>query len=63
MDKAKRKRPRVIPQPDKVPLVDPIIAARELRAPGEQGVVSDVNGWYTGTTSKGEAPEQDADDL
>ena len=63
MDKKERKRPRVIPQPDKVPLVDPIIAARELRAPGEQNIVSDVDGWYTGTTRQGDAPEQDADDL
>ncbi|MBE6778590.1 MAG: hypothetical protein E7541_04300 [Ruminococcaceae bacterium] len=63
MDDKERKRPRVIPQPDKVPLVDPILAAREMRAPGAQNITSDVDGWYTGTGAKGAAPEQDADDL
>ena len=63
MDEKERKRPRVIPEPDKVPLVDPIIAAKELRAPGDNRIPSDVNGWYTGTTNTGDNPEQDADDL
>ncbi len=63
MDEKERKRPRVIPEPDKVPLVDPIIAAKELRAPGDNSIPSDVNGWYTGITNGGDVPEQDADDL
>ena len=63
MDEKERKRPRVIPQPDKVPLVDPIIAANTLKEQGQGSIRSDVDGWYTGTPQNGTVPEQDADDL
>jgi hypothetical protein len=37
--------------------------ANTLRREGRGGIPSDVTGSYTGTPSKGERPEQDADDL
>lgn len=63
MDDKERKRPRVIPQPDKVPIVDPIIAADTLHTQAQEGIPSDVDGSYTGTPVGGGKPEQDADDL
>ncbi len=63
MDEKERKRPRVIPEPDKVPIVDPIIAADTLPRQGRGNIQSDVSGWYTGTPVDGDVPEQDADDL
>lgn len=47
------------------PLVQPIVAATDaiMREQSSDGVPSDVNGSYTGTSIDGSAPVQDADDL
>ncbi len=43
--------------------VDPISLARSFRKTRDDGIRSDVNGSYTGTTREGDTPIQDADDL
>ena len=58
-----RKKPRVLPEPEKEPLLDPIIAADVLPAQGRGPIPSDTTGSYTGTPADGLQPEQDADDL
>lgn len=61
----KREKPRVMPDPlpQKPGVVEPIIAAGEMVCPGDAGIVSDVDGSYTGRPLKGGQPVQDADDL
>ncbi|MBE6806969.1 MAG: hypothetical protein E7527_03005 [Ruminococcaceae bacterium] len=60
-----RKKPRVLPEPlpKKPGVVEPIIAAGEMACPGKDGIVSDVDGSYTGRPLTGGMPVQDADDL
>lgn len=60
-----RKKPRVLPEPlpKKPGVVEPIIAAGEMKCPGQQGIVTDPNGSYTGRPIDGGVPVQDADDL
>lgn len=50
---------------EKEPLVSPIVAAGShvMREQGRQGILSDVQGSYTGTPADDLQPEQDADDL
>lgn len=64
MDKEKEK-PRVLPEPlpQKPGVVEPIIAAGEMRCPGKEGIISDPDGSYTGCPIDGGKPVQDADDL
>ena len=60
-----RKKPRVWPDPlpKKPGIVEPIIAAGEMKLPGQNGIVTDPNGSYTGIPADGGVPVQDADDL
>lgn len=60
-----RKKPRVLPDPlpKKPGVVEPIIAAGEMCCHGEDGIVSDPDGSYTGHPITGGQPVQDADDL
>ena len=60
-----RKRPRVLPNPlpEKPGIVEPIIAAGEMKCPGKNGIITDPNGSYTGRPLTGGTPVQDADDL
>ncbi len=53
--KKERKDPRIMPHPITEPLVKPII--------GEEDILSDVQGSYTGVPIDGQRPIQDADDL
>lgn len=66
MDK-EREKPRVLPQPlpMRPGIVEPIIAAEEMRCPGAdaKGIISDPDGSYTGRPIDGGDPVQDADDL
>lgn len=64
MDK-EREKPRVLPEPlpQKPGIVEPIIAAGEMKCSGQQGIVTDPNGSYTGRPIDGGVPVQDADDL
>ena len=59
-----RKKPRILPNP--LPLkpekVDPIVADKR-HCPGQNGIVTDPNGSYTGRPVDGGQPVQDADDL
>lgn len=64
------KKPRVLPNPlpHKPGIVEPIIAAGEMRCLDAQGldmhgIVTDPNGSYTGRPVEGGVPVQDADDL
>lgn len=59
----KRDRPRVLPEPPKEPLVDPIVAADVMPQQGRGMIASDTQGSYTGTPEDGFRPVQDADDL
>lgn len=60
-----RQKPRVLPNPmpEKPGIVEPIIAAGEMKCPGRNGIVSDPQGSYTGIPADGGEPVQDADDL
>lgn len=60
-----REKPRVMPEPlPRYPgVVEPIIAAEEMRCPGAKGIISDPDGSYTGRPIAGGQPVQDADDL
>lgn len=63
--KKEEKKPRVLPNPlpKKPGVVEPIIAAGEMKCPGKAGIVTDPNGSYTGVPMDGGVPVQDADDL
>lgn len=58
-------KPQVLPNPlpKKPGIVEPIIAAGEMKCPGKDGILSDTDGSYTGTPVYGGHPVQDADDL
>ncbi len=60
-----RKEPRVLPEPlpKKPGIVEPIIAAGEMRCNGPKGIVTDPDGSYTGRPVDGGVPVQDVDDL
>ena len=60
-----KKEPRVLPEPlpKKPGIVEPIIAAGEMKCAGQQGIITDPNGSYTGRPLDGGKPVQDADDL
>lgn len=64
-----RKKPKVLPNPlpQKPGVVEPIIAAGEMRCPGgdsgKQRIISDPDGSYTGRPIGGGIPVQDVDDL
>ena len=51
------------PLPTKPGIVEPIIAAGEMKLPGQKGIISDPDGSWTGTPIDGGQPVQDADDL
>ena len=61
----KRERPRILPDPlpKKSDVVDPIIAYGTMHFPGQNGIVTDPDGSYTGRPIDGGKPMQDADDL
>ena len=61
----KQEKPRILPDPMPVRpgIVEPIIAAGEMRCPGKDGIISDPDGSYTGRPLDGGKPVQDADDL
>ena len=61
----KQKKPQVLPDPlpQRPGIVEPIIAAGEMRCPGKDGIISDPDGSYTGCPVNGGDPVQDADDL
>lgn len=61
----KRQRPRVYPEPlpKKPGIVEPIIAAGEMKLPGQSGIVTDPDGSWTGRPVDGGVPVQDVDDL
>ena len=58
-------KPRILPNPlPKTPgVVEPIIAAGEMKRPGDQEIITDPQGSYTGRPIDGGQPVQDADDL
>lgn len=56
------KQPEKMPLPKKPGVVEPIIAAGEMKAP-QQGSPTDPLGSYTGIPADGGVPVQDADDL
>ena len=65
-----RKQPKVLPNPlpQKPGVVEPIIAAGEMKCPAanrphKEKIVSDYDGSYTGRPVAGDHPVQDADDL
>ena len=60
-----RKQPRVLPEPlpKKPGIVEPIIAAGEMKCAGQEGIITDPDGSYTVTPADGGVPVQDADDL
>lgn len=60
-----RKQPRVWPDPlpKKPGIVEPIFAAGEMKLPGQNGIISDPDGSYTGRPIGGSDPVQDVDDL
>ena len=64
MDKEK-KQPKVLPHPlpKKPGIVEPIIAAGEMKCPSHKDIVTDPDGSYTGRPIDGGKPVQDADDL
>ena len=57
--------PLVVPEPlpKKPGIVEPIIAAGEMKCQPPQGIVTDPDGSYTGRPIHGGQPVQDADDL
>lgn len=61
----KQEKPQVLPEPlpQRPGIVEPIIAAGEMRCPGKDGIISDPDGSYTGCPVDGGEPVQDADDL
>lgn len=61
----KQEKPQVLPEPlpQRPGIVEPIIAAGEMRCPGKDGIISDTDGSYTGCPVDGGEPVQDADDL
>lgn len=61
----KQEKPQVLPEPlpQRPGIVEPIIAAGEMRCPGKDGIISDPDGSYTGCPIAGGKPVQDADDL
>lgn len=61
----KQEKPQVLPDPlpQRPGIVEPIIAAGEMRCPGKDGIISDPDGSYTGCPVNGGDPVQDADDL
>ncbi|MBQ9842347.1 MAG: hypothetical protein IJO42_04470 [Clostridia bacterium] len=64
--KKKYEKPRIMPDPlpEKPGVVEPIIAAGEMKCPPKSGrITSDVDGSYTGLPIGGGQPVQDADDL
>ena len=58
-------KPRILPNPlpNKPDIVEPIIAAEERKCPGQNDIVTDPTGSYTGRPIDGGVPVQDADDL
>ena len=59
-------KPRVLPNPlpEKPGVVEPIIAAGEMKCPSKQDeIISDPDGSYTGRPLDGGKPVQDVDDL
>ena len=60
-----KKEPRVLPEPlpKKPGIVEPIIAAGEMKCADQKGIITDPNGSYTGRPIDGGRPVQDADDL
>lgn len=64
MEKEKKK-PKVLPHPLPVKpgIVEPIIAAGEMKCPSPKGIISDPDGSYTGRPVGGGEPVQDVDDL
>lgn len=58
-------KPQILPNPlpEKPGIVEPIIAAGEMKCPGKDGIVTDPDGSYTGTPVYGGTPVQDVDDL
>lgn len=64
MEKEKKK-PKVLPHPLPVKpgIVEPIIAAGEMKCPSPKGIISDPDGSYTGRPISGGEPVQDVDDL
>ena len=60
-----REKPRVLPNPlPRHPgVVEPIIAAGEMKCHDTKGIISDPDGSYTGRPIGGGQPVQDADDL
>lgn len=60
-----RQKPRVYPDPlpKKPGIVEPIIAAGEMKCPGKGNIISDPDGSYTGRPVDGGVPVQDVDDL
>ena len=61
----KQEKPQVLPEPmpQRPGIVEPIIAAGEMRCPGKDGIISDPDGSYTGRPIAGGQPVQDVDDL
>jgi hypothetical protein len=60
-----KKKPKVLPHPLPVKpgIVEPIIAAGEMKCPSPKGIISDPEGSYTGRPFDGGKPVQDVDDL
>ena len=64
MMEKERKKPRVLPNPPhKTDLVEPIVANGSMHFPGQNRIVTDPEGSYTGRPIDGGQPVQDADDL
>ncbi len=61
MKKDKQQRPSIRPDLPHDKPVDPINAAQSMTEKGR--IPSDILGSYTGMTTDGDRPEQDADDL
>ena len=61
----KRERPRILPDPlpKKPDIVEPVIANGTLHFPGQNSIVTDPEGSYTGRPIDGGKPVQDADYL
>lgn len=66
----KREKPQVLPHPlpQKPDIVEPVIANGSLHFPGQNhtgdnAIITDPNGSYTGRPLDGGKPVQDADDL
>ena len=70
MMEKERRKPKILPNPlpQKPGIVEPIIAAGEMKCPGgkrpaTEKIVSDYDGSYTGRPVAGDHPVQDVDDL